>query len=704
MKIRNRLILTFGLLTVFVFSTVTIYIVYKSKDLLNQSLVFQLNNTREAVFLQVKGFLQNTSESYIHGSIDQSDVFLEGLYKRQLRGDMNSFEVQAVVRGLIRDLDNDISGYSFITEKESEKIIYHPDQSRIGQIAERYDWNGDKKSVQFSYSVENNLCVGRKEVQSWNWNIYTVLYINHIQDLLNFDTFNEEILEIKIGQRGYPYILNKDGYVITHPSLVGQHIAEIEDADSVKFMKKILENREGNLTYNWEDPDGIIRNKFAYYKTIPETGWKVIISGYTGEFFNISTVITKTLIIVFFLAVLFYVAVVVVVSRYFTVSISSLTTAIKDISEGEGDLTKTIRVQSRDEIGLMADYLNQFINKLCTMMRMIKKSADNTLAVKDELSAGTEETAASLVQITKNIKNIEEKINSLGSNVNTSGTAVADITKNIKDLNSQIENQNIMVEESIASIQEMTSSVDLVASITLKKQKATSHLVSMAENGGVLIDETQKAVESVKKELESINEMASIISGIASQTNLLAMNAAIEAAHAGEAGKGFAVVADEIRKLAEESNDSTSRIKNILKKVENSISETTLLSHNTGESFREINKDINEVVQAFNEIYLNTRELQAGGADLLETISRLKEASLTVLEKSGSINSSSGEVHSAMENTEEIAEAVVIAIGEINTGTEEISMSMCDVTNNTTLIADTGHELSINVGRFKTEV
>lgn len=342
----------------------------------------------------------------------------------------------------------------------------------------------------------------------------------------------------------------------------------------------------------------------------------------------------------------------------------------------QGDLTAKKTVRSRDEIGELSRNLAQFTSNLADSVRRIASAAGKSRKTRQELSSAAEQASASSAEMRSNATSIGGQIEILDSNVVESSKAVTGIAGGIGDTDRELETQASLMGNTSSAVTEMNASIRNVGRLTDESRSATADLDDAAQKGGGKLDETTTTIGSIREGITGVRDITGIIQSIASRTNLLAMNAAIEAAHAGDAGRGFAVVADEIRKLAEASAKNSKEITALLNTMITNIQAADESGQETRGAFTILNEKVGDVKRAYDEISSSMQELEVGGSEIQKTMEQLNQVTVRVSDSSASIRQQSGSVENSVDQLQRVSREVRGGMSEISTGLTDVNDAM----------------------------
>jgi len=355
---------------------------------------------------------------------------------------------------------------------------------------------------------------------------------------------------------------------------------------------------------------------------------------------------------------------------------NSIIAQLENLSSEQKDLTKRISICSVDELGTIAGMVNSFCEHLGGGIGTIKYKINGLNHTSFELSISMGKTSTAVEQISLNLDSMKNLMVKQENGAEEAGKAVGDIKENIDSLNKMIEQQRDSVNISSSAIEEMTANINSVTRTLAENSKNVGVLTEASENGKTGLQLVAQEIHEIAHDSEGLLEINSVMNNIAAQTNLLSMNAAIEAAHAGEAGKGFAVVADEIRKLAESSSKQSKTTATMLKKIKASIDNITKSSNEVLARFGAIDTSVKTVSEHEQNILNAMEEQEVGGKQILESIGRLRDLTSSV--KKGSDNmAESGEM--LVQETDEfikISKETVEGMNEILKGINQINVSV----------------------------
>jgi len=489
--------------------------------------------------------------------------------------------------------------------------------------------------------------------------------IGVLQANIQLDQISDFVTELSEGASNV-YVLSRQGTVLAHPN--DEYVQNQEDFSSLEFVQTGLTGQDMTLkTKNIQDENVIISyslNELAGWLIVVETPYSAAMSSaYALLHTSISMFLAAT-IIVGLLGYYF--------SKRFTKPLVDLSSIIKTIANG--DLKDfEVKINSKDEIGQLYHNLKIMTQNLRELVGNIQTVASTLASHSLQLSSTTEETTQSLTQVVTTI-------NEMAQGNSDQASMIQDTTNAIAKVNDIISEVTIKTE---AAANKAKESLELAN----KGQKAI-------EQQGQKIEENNKYTKAVGKSIQQLATMADeirniigTINSIAEQTNLLALNASIEAARAGDAGRGFAVVAEEIRKLAEQSSNSTKKIEDIVNSINDRVNETVNNMNQAKESVLVMESSAENTKESFNKIFASITEL----AQISNTISAALEE----------INNQTKEVTNQAMNISAVVEQASAGMQEISASSEEQLASMETIAQSSDQLENVAQELLTQIKKFQ---
>ena len=532
---------------------------------------------------------------------------------------------------------------------------------------------------------------------------------NHIASLVALIEglwLTDQIDDIVVGKTGACYIAGMEGTIIADrdknlvenmTNVINNAKQDASLASVASFLSHAIETDESEVGYyNYKGNSYI-----ASYATMKTTDWSVVIRAPVSEFMGtvdalrISMIGIGAVILVIALVIVFFVA------HAMVKPIKVVVTALKDIAQGEGDLTVRLPVHGNDEVTDLSEYFNETIAKIGKSIQSVGVNSNTMEEIGDELASNMTETASAVNQISANIDGVKQQAMTQAASVTETAATIEEIVRTIKQLNNSIETQAASVAQSSSSVEQMVANIASIGQTLDKTDEVIKKLTGATGDGKATLVTSNSVTQKIAEESGSLMEASSVIQHIASQTNLLAMNAAIEAAHAGEAGKGFAVVADEIRKLAEESSMQGKTITATLKTLGGEIETLSASSKTVEAKFNAIFTLAEQVKEMSARLTEAMREQENGSKEVLTAIKSINTVTVEVQAGSEEMLKGGEGVAQEMQKLDGLTRIITESMNEMASGAVQINNAVQEVSEITQKNKRSIEALAEEVGKFK---
>ncbi|CAM3553513.1 methyl-accepting chemotaxis protein [Marinicrinis lubricantis] len=508
-----------------------------------------------------------------------------------------------------------------------------------------------KSSVRLAIAMINNL---DKEVQAGH------LTLEEAQEM-----FRQEILGPKaednrrpinpryvVGETGYLYAVDQDALSVMNPSNEGSSLVGVITEDGVDMGKTILELAEkggGYYTYVWgkSDAEGN-ETKISYVEPDEHWGWIIGSGAYESEFNAGANQVLRFVITTLVISIVVGAMIIGIFVNTILRPVRVMALQVNQVSGG--DLTvDPLPAKSRDEIGSLARDFNRMTQSLRTLIGHVSESSEQVAATSEELTASAQQTSKATEQITMSSQEVAAGAEEQNRTLNGARTAVGEIANGMTSVAASIQSVS---QTAVSTNEEAAKGNEVVQQTVEQIQTVHNH-----------VNTTAQVIETLGNKSDEIGQVVLLISDIANQINLLALNASIEAARAGEHGRGFAVVADEVRKLAVQSSDATEKIGSIIQDIQNdtnqavvSIKEGTYAVdagmeqvRQTGDSFKTITSMVNDVSAQSQEVAAVVEEVMASIQNMVSMIDSIANISEQSSSNSQNMAAASEEQLASME-------------------------------------------------------
>ncbi|MCZ0703007.1 methyl-accepting chemotaxis protein [Natronobacillus azotifigens] len=637
-----------------------------------------IKNDAEESLLSLSNEAARVADSRIHAEF----LYLEGLANlpqikedtRDIDEAMNVFKERAQETGYLRIGIADLNGNLYLSDS-------YGDDGDIVDISEREYYQqslqGERGLMPPSTSV--NAADGDRLVMVTSVPIVEDGQVTGVIVAVGDADFLSVIVEdIQVGESGYAYMIDDTGTVVAHRDreMIRDFFNPIALSEEDSSLSSVATQFEDILASEAGVDSYTFRGNHLYigYANVGDTGWNLVVTADEQEVLSSVNDLQRTAIIMVAGAVLIAIILTFIVGSGISKPIRLVSQSAEQI--GRLDLSQDIDpslLKSKDEVGQLAASLQAVTENMRRIIRQIDESAGDVSAASEQLTATSQQSASASEEVASTIQDIangaenqaenteagSEKAYQLGNVVEQEQEVVASLNQAFKEVNRAVEEGMVEIKR-LASISDQTS-------------KATK--------------EVGYGIKNTNESSQRIGEASSVIANIAEQTNLLALNAAIEAARAGEAGKGFSVVAEEIRKLAEQSTDSTVSIDQIVKE----------LQANAGRSV----KVMDDVSKALEEQLSSVKLTQTKYQQIEETMRTSDQAVNSLNDTGRQMSEIKDEIVSSLENLSAIAEENSAATEEVSAATEEQTASMEEASRSSLSLAELAVDLKNLIEQFK---
>jgi len=530
------------------------------------------------------------------------------------------------------------------------------------------------------------------------------MQIAEVVSVLDSTQLCRTVEDITVGLLDHPIVINaRTGkYIATYdvdPVIKGE---SIYDGISEGFREIIDRICAGNDVGTDVYFDEIVGKKFsvAYYPVF-NCDWVVICKAPYSDFYGGITILLHSMLGIAGIALVIAFLVGMLVVNLAIKPLKNVGGAIKEIASGDADLTKRLPVGTKDEIGNLASGFNDFTEKLQTNVTELKDSKDDLHVYGEQLGKMVQDNADFLSQMVESIKGVNSEILNQHAKVDDSVGAVDTISEAVQSLRDLLQKQEQGVQQASSAVTQMIGNIGSVSNSVEKMAGEFSILQEDVDKGISQQHEVNTQIQQIEEQSKMLNEANKVISSIASETNLLAMNAAIEAAHAGDAGKGFAVVADEIRKLSETSAAESKKISAQLKGILGSISGVVDASSLADRSFSAVADKIQGTGNLVREIKLAMEEQSEGSKQIGDALSYMNDATSQVRTASEGVDKSRQGIISNIDSLKTSSDVVKNQVENMSENIKKMEESDSSLLNITTSINGSIYRIGSQIDQFK---
>lgn len=495
------------------------------------------------------------------------------------------------------------------------------------------------------------------------------------------------------------YIITREGSYLSHEKDFNNSRKITQEAEKPlqELGTYILSNLKGFYELN-------LTNKAYYvaFASIADTGLKIVVGFSKTEalqpiFKNFLTnILFAVLMVVLTVLIMIY-----IINHNIIKPINRFKEAIDQMSNG--NLNQQILIKTKSEIGIMSASFNIFLENQRNIIQKLKKQSSRLENFSENMAVKTQQSATSIEEMVVSSKNVVSNMSHQNEVVGEAGNILSSILQSIDQIAHETAKAQEEIKIASQVVEEMTKTINNSSSLAKEGDKASIELSKLSEEGSNLMEALSQTIQNVASQSFQIDEMVQLIMDISEQTNLLAMNAAIEAAHSGEYGKGFAVVAEEIRKLADKSSHSAKDIQSVVKQIAQGMDQNQKRGEKTIENFTILKKKIITVSEVNHEIANASEHQQLANQSILKTITALKKLGDMIAQKTSEETANAKNIQSVFDNLSTLSQEVSLAMEEEKNALSETAISSEHISSISKELREIAKSIQSDFSKFKTE-
>jgi methyl-accepting chemotaxis protein len=636
----KKMIFLLGILSTIIIVGVGLLSYWVIKEYIEQDIDNKLAQITESAYHLVETSVDVSIRNYLRAITEKGRSMVNVYYQQYQQGILTEEEAFKRIRELILDPEYGRIGETgyLAGVNGAGVLVIHPKSE--GVDASKFEFMQQAIRMKNGYLeyMWKNVDEEQERAKAgwltyfepWDLIIWASSYKSEFHTLVDVNDYKEDILSITLGKTGYAYIMDSKGNLIIHPTLENQNVYDFQDSKGHYFIREICDTKNGQIIYPWQNPgEKNPREKIVYYKYFEELDWIIACGVYLDELYKPVNVLIYRLIAISIGILVFVTLLSIFLGR-------SLTKPIKQLAEyaqsiGNGHLNVQIPFKSKDEVGYLARTFNTMSDNLRAFIGQVQQSGIQITSSATELSATARQQEAIMENQVDSTDKVLKSVNE-----------ISDVTAEL-----------VQTMQGVAFITEEKTETVSNERTDLARMQAAMHQMERASTA------ISNRLEAINEKAENITTVVTTITKVADQTNLLSLNAAIEAEKAGEYGRGFTVVAREIRRLADQTAVATLDIERMVKEMQSAVASGVMemdkfiaeVRHSVEDvgkisakltviikqvqalspSFEEVNvamtnlsEETQETKTSLHETYFAIEQLNEAAKDLQDQVSRFK--------------------------------------------------------------------------------